>query len=99
MPSGDKKDCQLSVEKARFSLFFERWRAQLLIDESEGSVDQIEFDRRMLDYYLDQYNELATFLRRFPRQELSQQHRRVHSWQPEHTGQIDNALPFSALAP
>ena len=61
MASEDKNDRQLSEEKARFIFFLARWRGQLLIDETEGNSDAIELDRRVLDYYLDQYNELTTF--------------------------------------
>jgi hypothetical protein len=61
MASEDKNDRQLSEEKARFIFFLARWRDQLLIDETEDNSDAIELDRRVLDYYLDQYNELATF--------------------------------------
>lgn len=58
------KDRQVSEEKARYIFFLARWRGQLLIDETEDDSDAIELDRRVLDYYLDQYNELATFVRR-----------------------------------
>jgi hypothetical protein len=61
MASEDKNDRQLSEEKARFIFFLAKWRGQLLIDETEDNSDAIELDRRVLDYYLDQYNELATF--------------------------------------
>jgi len=61
MASENKNDRRLSEEKARFIFFLARWRGQLLIDETEGNSDAIELDRRVLDYYLDQYNELATF--------------------------------------
>jgi hypothetical protein len=57
----DKNDCQLSAEKGRLAFFLARWRGQLLIDQTEGDADGIELDKRVLDYYLDQYNELATF--------------------------------------
>lgn len=66
MLSGHKKDCELSREKARFIHFLKRWRAELVTDEILGAVGQIEFDRRILDYYLDEYNKLATFPSRFP---------------------------------
>ena len=61
MASSDKNDSELSAEEVRFTRFLERWRAQLLIHETEGDADGIEMDWRILDYYLDQYNELATF--------------------------------------
>src|SRR5438552_615285 len=89
-------DRQLLTEKACFTFFLKRWRGQLLIHETEGDADAIEMDRRILDYYLDKYNELATFSSPFPRQKLSQE-RIGHSWQQEHTGQNDNTLPFSAI--
>jgi hypothetical protein len=59
MLSSDKKGCEPSAEKARFIHFLKRWRVELVIDEILGAADQIEFDRRMLDYYLDEYNKLA----------------------------------------
>jgi hypothetical protein len=60
MGSGDKNDCQLLAEKACLAFFLKRWRGQLVIHETEGDADGIEMDRRMLNYYLDKYNELAT---------------------------------------
>ena len=73
MASRDKNDCQLSAE-ARFTFFLKRWRGQLLIDETEGDADGIELDKRVLDYYLDQHNKLATFRSSFRWQQLSPDH-------------------------
>ena len=56
--ASEDNDQQISEEKARFNLLLARWRGQLLIDETENDADAIELDRRVLDYYLDQYNEL-----------------------------------------
>jgi hypothetical protein len=61
MASEDKDDRQLSEEKARFMFLLAKWRGQLLIDETEDNHDAVELDRRILDYYLDQYNELVDF--------------------------------------
>jgi hypothetical protein len=59
MACDDKHDCELVGEKARFTFFLARWRGQLLIHETQGDSEGIELDRRILDYYLDQYNELT----------------------------------------
>ena len=56
----DKNDCQVSVEKGRLAFLLVRWRGQLISDETEGDADGIELDRRVLDYYLDQYNKLLS---------------------------------------
>jgi hypothetical protein len=56
----DKNDCQVSAEKACLTFLLARWRGQLLSDETEGDADGIELDRRVLDYYLDQYNKLLS---------------------------------------
>ncbi len=61
MASHDKNDCQLSAAKGCFTFLLARWRGQLLVDQAEGDADGIELDKRVLDYYLDQYNELAIF--------------------------------------
>jgi hypothetical protein len=61
MASDNKYDCELSAERARLTLFLKRWRGQLLIHETEPDADAIELAKRILDYYLDLYNELATF--------------------------------------
>jgi hypothetical protein len=55
-----KNDCQLPVEKGHLTFLLARWRGQLLSDETEGDADGIELDRRVLDYYLDQYNKLLS---------------------------------------
>jgi hypothetical protein len=59
MAAGDKNDCKVSAEKPGTTFFLARWRRELLIHEAEGDADAIELDRRVLDYYLDQYNQLA----------------------------------------
>jgi hypothetical protein len=59
MSPADKNDHQLVEEKARFIFFLKRWGGQLLIDETENDTSAVELDRRVLDYYLDQYNELV----------------------------------------
>jgi hypothetical protein len=51
-------DSKLLAKRACFTFFLARWRRELLIDETEGDIDAIERDRRMLDYYLDQYSQL-----------------------------------------
>lgn len=61
MGSRDKNGCQLPVEKGYVAFFLARWRGQLLIDQTVGDADGIELDNRVLDYYLDLYNKLATF--------------------------------------
>jgi hypothetical protein len=48
-------DCRFLEEKACAASFLRRWRAQLLIHETEDDANAIELDRRVLDYYLDQY--------------------------------------------
>jgi hypothetical protein len=60
MACGDKNDCNLSTEKACVTFFLAWWRGQLVIHETEGDADAIELDRRILDYYLDKFNQLAT---------------------------------------
>lgn len=61
MASRHENDCQLQAERARLAFFLARWRGQLRIDETEGDAHGIELDKRVLDYYLDQYNKLAAF--------------------------------------
>lgn len=60
MNSPDENDRKVAEEKACSAVLLNRWRRELLIDETEGNAEAIEFDRRVLDYYLDQYNRLAT---------------------------------------
>ena len=60
MASLDQNGSELSGKKDCATFFLARWRGELLMDESEGDADAIERDRRMLDYYLDQYNQVAT---------------------------------------
>jgi len=59
MASLDQNGSKLSGERDCSTFFLARWRRELLMDESEGDADAIERDRRMLDYYLDQYNQVA----------------------------------------
>jgi hypothetical protein len=51
----DNNNGKGSTEKACSTFFLTRWRRELLIDELEGDPDAVERDRRILDYYLDQY--------------------------------------------
>lgn len=62
MSPRDKNDW-LSVEKGSLTFLLARWRGQLLSDEIEGDADGIELDRRVLDYYLDQYSKLLSSAR------------------------------------
>jgi hypothetical protein len=59
MNAPDENDRRLAEEKACSAVLLNRWRRELLIDETQGDADAVEFDRRVLDYYLDQYNRLA----------------------------------------
>jgi len=60
MEEQNQKQSELSAERAPLGLFLEQWRDQLLIHEAEGDAEAIECDRRILDYYLDQYNRCVT---------------------------------------
>ena len=51
----------ISEEKACCASLLKRWQRELLIDESRGDTDAMELDRRMLDYYLDQYHSSANW--------------------------------------
>ena len=57
MISPGNVDYKLLEERACSTFFLARWRRELFIDEAEGDGDAIERDRRVLDYYLDQYNQ------------------------------------------
>jgi hypothetical protein len=59
MASDDNTDCNLLAERACAVLLLARWRRELLADETEGDADAMERDRRILDYYLDQYQRTA----------------------------------------
>ena len=60
MASLNTNDSRLSAERSCFTFFLARWRRELLADETEGDADAVERDRRMLDYYLDQYNQVKS---------------------------------------
>src|SRR5689334_21072893 len=57
--NSSETNCKVTEEKASCALLLKRWRRELLIDESKGDADAMELDRRMLDYYLDQYTSTA----------------------------------------
>ena len=44
-------------DKAELLLFLRAWRDQLVADEAVGTPEDIEFDKRILDYYLALINE------------------------------------------
>jgi hypothetical protein len=56
MTAPNENESRLLEEKPCAAFFLRRWRAQLLIHETEGDANAIELDRRLLDYYLDQYH-------------------------------------------
>ena len=60
MAALDTNDSKLWAERSCSAFFLARWRRELLVDETEGDADAIERDRRMLDYYLDQYNQVKS---------------------------------------
>lgn len=90
MSFSDKNDCELSEEKACSAFFIKRWRHQLLIHETQGDADAIELDRRMLDYYLDWYNQLA---------KRQQQFQEAHAASLRNLSIADSAQPGIAGAP
>jgi hypothetical protein len=51
----NNNDRDVSQERACSAFFLARWRRELLADETEGDPAAVERDRRVLDYYLDQY--------------------------------------------
>ena len=48
-------------DNAELLLFLRAWRNQLIADEAVGTPEDIEFDKRILDYYLALINDGRRF--------------------------------------